>query len=68
MAITDMNPQSEVYTKMPPFVLALLKSTEPYLDEYFALDMEQIFQDAGFAAPTSVCNSARHRTLIGQVI
>jgi SAM-dependent methyltransferase len=32
LAIMDMNPASQVYAKMPPFVLTLLKSTEPYLD------------------------------------
>lgn len=66
VAIMDMNPQSEVYAKMPPYVLTLLKSTEPYLDEYFALDLEQAIYDAGFTRPTVVCNSPRHRTLIAQ--
>lgn len=35
LAIMDMNPKSEIYAKMPPYILTLLKSTEPYLDEYF---------------------------------
>ena len=29
LAIMDMNPQSEIYAKMPPYILTLLKSTEP---------------------------------------
>jgi hypothetical protein len=64
----DMNPKSEVYAKMPPYILTLLKSTEPYLDEYFALDMEQALVDAGFEAPTITCNSPRHRTVIAKAV
>ncbi|MGF1567960.1 MAG: methyltransferase domain-containing protein [Nodosilinea sp.] len=67
LAIMDMNPQSAVLQAMPPFVLTLLKSTEPYLDEYFALDISAAFQSAGFEAPTIVCNSPRHRTIVGRV-
>ena len=29
----DMNPRAEAFQKMPPYVLTLLKSTEPYLDQ-----------------------------------
>jgi ubiquinone/menaquinone biosynthesis C-methylase UbiE len=66
LAIMDMNPQSEVYATMPPYILTLLKSTEPYLDEYFALDLEQAIYEAGFDRPTVTCNSLRHRTLVAQ--
>lgn len=67
-ALMDMNPQSEIYTKMPPYVLTLLKSTEPYLDQYFTLDLSAAMQQAGFTEPTIVCNSPRHRTVIAQVL
>jgi len=67
LAIMDMNPQSEIYKKMPPYILTLLKSTEPYLDEYFALDIEQALVAAGFQTPTITSNSPRHRTVIAQV-
>ncbi len=65
-AIMDMNPQCETFTKMPPYILTLLKSTEPYLDQYFALNMEAAFQAAGFDKPTTVANSPRHRSIIAQ--
>ncbi|MFM7428212.1 MAG: methyltransferase domain-containing protein [Elainella sp.] len=68
LAIMDMNPDSEVYAKMPPYILTLLKSTEPYLDQYFALDLEQAVLEASFAQPTVVCNSPRHRTVIAQAV
>ncbi len=63
----DMNPHSEIYAKMPPYILTLLKSTEPYLDEYFTLDIEQAIVEAGFHPPTIIPNSPRHRTIIAQV-
>ena len=68
LAIMDMNPRSPVFEQMPPYILTLLKSTEPYLDQYFALDLEQIFLAAGMASPTITVNSPRHRTIIAQAI
>ncbi|WP_293132844.1 class I SAM-dependent methyltransferase [Microcoleus sp. bin38.metabat.b11b12b14.051] len=68
LTIMDMNPQSEVYAKMPPYILTLLKSTEPYLDQYFGLDIEQALVDSGFAAPTITCNTVRHRTVVAEAI
>ena len=65
-AIMDMNPQSDAYKTMPPYVFTLLKSTEPFLDQYFELDMNQAFQAAGFAAPQTVINTPRHRIIIGK--
>ena len=67
LTIMEMNPKSEIYAKMPPYILTLLKSTEPYLDEYFTLDIEQAIVDAGFHAPTITPNSPRHRTIVAQV-
>ena len=67
LAIMDMNPRSEAFKKMPPYVLTLLKSTEPYLDQYFSLDIEQALIDAGFQTPSISFNSPRHRTIIARV-
>ena len=62
----DMNPQSEVYQKMPRYVFTLLKSTEPYLDEYFSLDLESLLLEAGFEKPMVKTISIRHRTIIAR--
>ena len=51
---------------MPPYILTLLKSTEPYLDDYFSLDIESALVSAGFAPPTIVSNTPRHRTIIAR--
>ena len=66
-AMMDSNPKAERYVKMPPYILTLLKSTEPYLDDYFTLDIEQAMVDAGFTQPTLTITSPNHRTLIAQV-
>ncbi len=67
LAIMDMNPQSDIYAKMPPYILTLLKSTEPWLDEYFALDIEAAIAAAGFHRPTITPNTPRHRVILAQV-
>jgi len=67
IAIMDMNPKSEVYATMAPHIFTLLKSTEPYLDEYFSLDIEKELVNAGFSAPKIICNTHRHRTIITRV-
>lgn len=68
LAIMDMNPQSTIYAQMPPYIFTLLKSTEPYLDEYFSLDISETLIKAGFQAPIIIPNTLRHRTIISQVI
>ena len=65
-AMMDMNPQSQVYQKMPRYVFTLLKSTEPYLDEYFSLDFESLLTYIGFETPTIISTSIRHRAIIAR--
>lgn len=67
LAMMDMNPLSEIYQKMPPYILTLLKSTEPYLDQYFTLDIGQELIEAGFETPTITPISPRHRAVIAKV-
>lgn len=65
--IMDMNPQSPVFEKMPSYILTLLKSTEPYLDQYFTLNIEQVFAEAGLSIVEIVNNSPRHRTIVASL-
>ncbi len=67
MAIMDMNPQSPIYAQMAPYIFTLLKSTEPYLDQYFSLDIEAALVQAGFQPPRIIPNTLRHRTIISQL-
>ncbi len=66
-AIMDMNPDSQFFRKLPPYILTLLKSTEPYLDQYMTLNMSQALVEAGFQKPTITSNSPRHRTILAKV-
>ncbi|MDJ0729645.1 MAG: class I SAM-dependent methyltransferase [Crocosphaera sp.] len=63
----DMNPRAQAYQKMPPYILTLLKSTEPYLDQYFALDVETALIEAGFDPPKLTPISPRHRAIVARV-
>lgn len=68
LTIMDMNPRSPIFLKMPAFILTLLKSTEPYLDQYFTLDIKSALKEAGFDNPTITVNSPRHRTIVTKVV
>jgi ubiquinone/menaquinone biosynthesis C-methylase UbiE len=65
-AMMDMNPRSQVYQKMPRYVFTLLKSTEPYLDEYFSLDFESLLTNIGFETPKIIPTSIRHRAIVAR--
>ena len=68
LAIMDMNPQADAHRRMPPFVLALLKSTEPFLDDYFSFDIAEAIEASGFAAPRIAVSSPRHRTIVARAL
>lgn len=64
LAMVDQDPQSETIRAMPAPLATLLKSTEPYLADYFALDMENALEQAGFNAIRCVASDHRHRVLV----
>ena len=66
MAITDNNPKSAVIQNLPPPIFTLMKSTEPWSDEYYAFDLEQAMRDAGFVDVITVETDPRHRTVLGR--
>ena len=59
LAIMDSNPQAEGYVRMPSYILTLLKSTEPYIDDYFTFNIEQAMIEAGFTQPSVTITSPR---------
>lgn len=66
-AIMDMDPYSEKRQKMPAYVLTLMKSTEPWIDQYFNLDLAEAFEAVGFLPPTVQAHTPLHRVIVGQV-
>ena len=65
MAIVDNNPASPVIQNLPPALFTLMKSTEPWSDDYYTFDVETAIAQAGFEYKTTVPSDPRHRTIIG---
>jgi ubiquinone/menaquinone biosynthesis C-methylase UbiE len=65
-AIVDNNPKSPVIQNLPPVLFTLMKSTEPWSDEYYTFDMEAAIQAAGFEYLATVASDPRHRTLVAR--
>ena len=64
MAIVDNNPASPVIQNLPPALFVLMKSTEPWSDDYYTFDVEAAIAQVGFNHKTTVPSDPRHRTII----
>lgn len=53
---------------MPLPLATLMKSTEPWADEYFALDMFAAMTEAGFDCVEYVPVNTRHRVMLGRAM
>jgi len=65
LALVDNNPQSPVIQNLPPVLFTLMKSTEPWSDDYYTFDVEAAMAGAGFQHQATVATDPRHRTLVG---
>jgi ubiquinone/menaquinone biosynthesis C-methylase UbiE len=66
LAIVDNNPQSPVIQGLPPVLFALMKSTEPWSDDYYTFDVEAALTETGFETPITVASDPRHRTIVAR--
>jgi ubiquinone/menaquinone biosynthesis C-methylase UbiE len=66
VAITDNNPRSAVIQNLPPVLFTLMKSTEPWSDEYYTFDVEGTLTGIGFEHCTTQASDPRHRTIIAR--
>ena len=66
IAIVDNNPKSPVIQNLPPVLFTLMKSTEPWSDQYYTFDVEAALQETGFERIVTVASDPRHRTIIGK--
>lgn len=64
LALVDNNPQSPVIQNLPPVLFTLMKSTEPWSDEYYTLEMEAEIEAVGFKHKITVPSDPRHRTIL----
>ena len=63
LVMVDQDPASSVLQRLPAAVATLLKSTEPYIEQYFSLDMAAALREAGFRnLQISACDP-RHRVI-----
>jgi ubiquinone/menaquinone biosynthesis C-methylase UbiE len=64
LAIVDNNPLSPVIQNLPPALFLLMKSTEPWSDDYYTFNVEEALQEIGFNYKITVPSDPRHRTII----
>ncbi len=64
LAIVDNNPKSPVIQGLPPVLFTLMKSTEPWSDDYYTFDVESALTEVGFEKPVIVPSDPRHRTIV----
>ncbi|KAL2328115.1 hypothetical protein Fmac_021542 [Flemingia macrophylla] len=67
LALTDFSLKSKVLQELSPVLFTLIKSTEPFLDEYFLTDMDETLREAGFVNITSLLTDPRHVTITATV-
>ena len=63
LLMVDQDPGSSVLQRLPAPVATLLKSTEPFIEQYFALDMPAALQEAGFRNSSIRACDPRHRVI-----
>ena len=67
IALVDQDPESAVIRRLPAPIATLLKSTEPYLEDYFRLDLPAALEQAGFEAVRREACDPRHRVLVARL-
>jgi ubiquinone/menaquinone biosynthesis C-methylase UbiE len=66
IALVDQDPGSAVIRRLPAPIATLLKSTEPYLEDYFRLDLPAALKQAGFRDGRAQPCDPRHRVLVAR--
>jgi len=66
IALVDQDPDSAVIRRLPAPIATLLKSTEPYLEDYFRLDLPAALREAGFQGVRCTAADPRHRVLVAR--
>lgn len=64
LAIVDNNPRSKVIQNLPAALFLLMKSTEPWSDEYYTFEVEETLKNIGFDYKITLESDPRHRTMI----
>lgn len=67
VALLDNSPKSKILQELSPVLFTLMKSTEPFLDEYYLTDLDGTMREAGFVNIQTTMTDPRHRTVTGTV-
>ena len=65
-AIVDNNPYSKVIQSLPPVLFTLMKSTEPWTDDYYTFNVEEALTNTGFVNIHTAESDPRHRTIVSR--
>lgn len=65
LCFVDNNPRSKTIQNLPPVIFSLMKSTEPWSDEYYSYDLEAGMRGAGFGDVLTTEADHRHRVVCG---
>ena len=65
IGVVDNNPASPVIQGLPPVLFTLMKSTEPWSDDYYTFEVEAALEEVGFNYQKTVASDPRHRTIVG---
>lgn len=57
--------RSKTIQNLPPVLFTLMKSTEPWSDEYYSFDLEAALREGGFSQVITTEADHRHRTVFG---
>jgi ubiquinone/menaquinone biosynthesis C-methylase UbiE len=66
IALVDNNPFSPVIQNLSPILFTLMKSTEPWSDDYYSFDIETALSQVGFEKAITIASDPRHRTIISR--
>jgi SAM-dependent methyltransferase len=66
LAIVDNNPASPVIQNLPPALFVLMKSTEPWSDDYYTFNVEAALAEVGFEGIDTIASDPRHRTIVAR--
>lgn len=64
LGIYDMDPSSPIIQNLTPILFTLSKSTEPFIDQYFNLDIVRVLEEIGFIDIKCVRTDPRNRAIV----
>jgi len=64
LVVHDTDPRSQTLRNLPPLLFTLMKSTEPWSDQYYEFDMEGAMRSLGFHGVEYQAANHRHRNVL----